>query len=445
MVRTSSRQAAQKANEALTSHKTGGKASAGTKRKASQTATSEPKKEKIEERRRKSPEESEKEAGAEQQNRVDETKTDKESDPSELEKKPAPDMKTQSQQPGKDLVKEERAEEGPQEAAPRQESADKAASANSTSVALENAETDSKTELGVHKSEEREKNVSSNILEKGIIYFFYRARVNVDDPHGMKDIARTFFVLRPTPIGAELDSVQGSVDREARCRLLVLPKKKFPTSGSERDMAFVEKSNQSVKDLQEHFIAGSTYQTATRGERHVEEAQPLAEGVYAITSAGRASHLAYLLTIPSDPGDLQENFGLHKRGSFIVQSKNPKYPGPVSAQLPDQPKYPDSIMEQFRDLRWAPLRPEFLDYPNAQILMIGQAHDSLGKAATAEVEKKPHESQPGEELEELEHENELRVHALSGDDTIFQDLGLDAKKHDGVPTTWGVAVKHETE
>lgn len=32
-----------------------------------------------------------------------------------------------------------------------------------------------------------------------------------------------------------------------------------------------------------------------------------------------------------------------------------------------------------------------------------------------------------------------------GDDTIFQDLGLDAKKHDGVPTTWGVAVKHETE
>jgi hypothetical protein len=114
-------------------------------------------------------------------------------------------------------------------------------------------------------------------------------------------------------------------------------------------------------------------------------------------------------------------------------------------------------MEKFGDLRWVPLQPEFIEYPNAQFLMIGEAQDSLGKAATAEGGKKPHEIEPGEELEKMEHENEERIHALdgkrldqsahidivwltelpTGDSTIFRDLGLDAKKYAGVPTTWG--------
>jgi hypothetical protein len=47
--------------------------------------------------------------------------------------------------------------------------------------------------------------------------------------------------------------------------------------------------------------------------------------------------------------------------------------------------------------------------------MIGEAQDSLGKAATAEAGgKQAHEIQPGEELEKLEHENEDRIHALEG-------------------------------
>lgn len=197
-------------------------------------------------------------------------------------------------------------------------------------------------ESGVRKSEEREDIVSSNILEKGFIYFFFRPRVNVEDPHSVGDVARSFFVLRPTPLGAELDANQGPVDKDARCRLMILPKKKFPTSSKERDMGFVEKAGQSMKALQENFIASEKYETATRGERTTEEARPYAEGVYAITSTRRASHLAYLLTIPSELGEIQESFGLRERGSFIVQSKNPKYPGPSFAQLAEEPKFPES-------------------------------------------------------------------------------------------------------
>jgi hypothetical protein len=72
------------------------------------------------------------------------------------------------------------------------------------------------------------------------------------------------------------------------------------------------------------------------------------------------------------------------------------------------------VLEKFGDLRWVPLKPEFLDYPNAQFLMIGEAQNDLGKAATSQGEKLSHEEEPGEELEKLEGENEDRIDALQG-------------------------------
>jgi type IV secretory pathway VirB10-like protein len=197
-------------------------------------------------------------------------------------------------------------------------------------------------EAGLRKSEERENVVSSNILEKGFIYFFFRPRVNVEDPHSIADVARSFFVLSPTALGAEFNHGQGPVDKGTQCRLMMLPKKKFPTSGRERDMGFVEKAGQSMQSLQENFIAGKTYQTVTKGERHTEEARPYAEGVYAITHTPRNALLAYILTIPAELGTIQEDFGLRERGSWIVQSKNPKFLGPPSGRLPKNPEYPAS-------------------------------------------------------------------------------------------------------
>lgn len=74
----------------------------------------------------------------------------------------------------------------------------------------------------------------------------------------------------------------------------------------------------------------------------------------------------------------------------------------------------NSVREKFGDLRWVPMQPEFIEYPNAQILMIGEAMDSLGKAATADDNKKPGEAEPGQELARLAEENERRVDALQG-------------------------------
>ncbi|TQB70878.1 hypothetical protein MPDQ_007972 [Monascus purpureus] len=332
--RTSSRQAARKANEAISStNGSRGKTSGAQKRKGSTAKLPAPKKEKKEDTEPKE-QNGEDHIAAEHQEKEQRDKTE------EIQKaheagQPQPEHKLKHE-PSEEDQKEEKEDKaktvnGHEEKAttPQEKPPDKEPEAGVS------------VESGIRKSEEREDIVPSNILEKGIIYFFFRPRVNVEEPHSIQDVSRSFIVLRPTPKGAMLGADQGSVATDAHCRLMMLPKKKFPTSARERDMGFVEKAGISMKDLQDSFITGAHYETSTRGERTRPDAKPYAEGVYAITAARRSSHLVYILTIPSEAGDLQHDFGVYQRGSWIIQSKNPKYPGPSYARLPKDPEYPD--------------------------------------------------------------------------------------------------------
>ena len=184
----------------------------------------------------------------------------------------------------------------------------------------------------------REEETPSNVLEKGIIYFFFRPRVNVDDPQSVKDIQRSYILLRPIPHGASLSD--GPIGDAGTNRLLALPKKVLPTSGRDRFMTFVEKAKVSFQTLKDEFLSSSEYATKTQGTRHVAAPTPVGEGVYAITSTGRESHLAYILTIPSEPGEVQKEMGLKDKGSFITSTRNPEFPAPNNAQLPEGPKFP---------------------------------------------------------------------------------------------------------
>ena len=69
-------------------------------------------------------------------------------------------------------------------------------------------------------------------------------------------------------------------------------------------------------------------------------------------------------------------------------------------------------MDELRDLRWVPLQPKFIDYPNAQFLILGEAQDDLGKGGETEGEEGKEKA--GEEVEMLEHENEVRSYPLRG-------------------------------
>jgi len=288
-------------------------------------------------------------------------------------------------------------------------------------------------EGAVEESSQRAKQVPSNILEKGVIYFFTRNRVGIEESESVGDLQRTFFVLRPMPTGAKLGD--GTLADNNNNRLFALPKKVFPKSHNDRFMAFVEKANTTIKDLKESFFSADEYETKTQGSRRTEPVAPVAEGVYAITrTEDRTCHLVYSTTIPSELGEVQEDLGIKDQGSFIMSVKNPERSGPAQAQLPQKPNFPDEFIEEFRGLAWVEVKPKYLDYEYCQILLIGEKMEKGVEPTTKD--QKHDKDTPLEEIEKLEHEDELRVEHLHGDDSVYDDLKISKKEYPKVATTW---------
>ncbi|KAF3068032.1 hypothetical protein CFAM422_007942 [Trichoderma lentiforme] len=300
----------------------------------------------------------------------------------------------------------------------------------------EDTKADVKSEDGATSTPKSDTDTPSSILEKGIIYFFMRGRVDVDKPEEVGDIARTFIILRPIPHDAKLS--EGPLSDTGNSRILILPKKVLPASGRDRFMAFVEKSAASYDEIKGQFLAGEEYETKTKGTRHTPAATPIGEGVYAITTTGRASHLAYMITIPEKLGEVQKDLGVKEQGSFIISTKNPKYPAPASARLPKGPEYPKEILEEFRDLRWIPSRPNHLDHDNAQVLLIGESSGIKKALEVQEDDEKVPKQEPLEEMEELEEKDLKRMHQLSRDhsEAIYADLKVHAEDYPKLQTTF---------
>ncbi|KAM3414162.1 hypothetical protein BST61_g10820 [Cercospora zeina] len=292
-------------------------------------------------------------------------------------------------------------------------------------------------EKAIEEDKQREQAQPSNILEKGLIYFFARGRVGVDDPDSVQDLARSYFVLRPLPAGAKI--TDGAIQDVGNNRLVALPKKVFPKSGKDRFMAFVEKEKASMDTLKEEFFSGSSYSTKTMGARHTPEVTPIGEGVYAITTTGGGqgtTHLAYMLTIPDDVGDVQKDMGIAEKGSFVMSLKNPESSAPSYA-LPNNAEFPKEFIEEFGGRGWMPVHPKHLDYANAAFLLIGENFESSNNLEpTAKDEEDDNKETPEEELEKLEEEDEHRVENLGGDDAVFADLGISSKEYPKVLTTW---------
>ena len=304
----------------------------------------------------------------------------------------------------------------------------------------------SEADNAVEDSSKREEATPSNILEKGIIYFFFRGRVGTNEPADVSDVARSYIVLRPLPHGAKLG--EGPIGDAGTNRMLALPKKVLPVSPKDRFMTFVEKSNVSMDDIKSQ-LSSSDYSTKTAGVRHTPAAAPIGEGVYAITQTGRETHLAYILTIPSELGEIQQQMGLRQRSSYITSAKNPQSSGPANANLPQGAEYPQEyvlqskslgnhllnshrILDEFHGRGWMPLQPKLLNYDNTQFLLIGHNDDALEKAAKPQdgEEEKGEKETPLEELETLEHEDEIRVEHLKGEQesSYLEDMHANGRK-----------------
>ncbi|PGG99948.1 hypothetical protein GX51_06054 [Blastomyces parvus] len=446
--RTSTRQAAVKANEALhQGARAGTKKTAGGKRKGrEQEETPETKREKKEDeptelKERKLEKEQEEPATEERKEEAEavnggpnEPKEQENMDIERPEQKEAPRV-TEPKEEAKDLENKEAKQPETEQAkeSEKKEEAEKPAEAeqhkaeagapgktqpHKEHVAVPDSKDKAPEPTAVKRGEEG-KMLPSNVLEKGIIYFFFRGKVGVEEPEGVGDVARSFIVLRPLPRDAKLG--QGTIGDNQNCRLLVLPKKVLPKSSRDRFMGFVEKAHTTAKTIRDSFLAIEK-ETATRGTTYTPAATPIAEGVYVIASKDRVSHLSYRLTVPSELGEVQKDIGLQNRGSFIASAKNPEYSGPETARLPQGPDFPQKVQEEFDDLRWVPLRPEFLDFPNAQFLLIGGKHQDPTETSKA--------------VEKLENQNESRTSPLEDDDIIYEDLGMDSRNYPDVATTW---------
>ncbi|KAI0394313.1 hypothetical protein F5Y17DRAFT_265381 [Xylariaceae sp. FL0594] len=294
----------------------------------------------------------------------------------------------------------------------------------------------SKDTGGAEQPDAREGTVPSSILEKGLVYFFFRGRVETDEPSNIEEIQRSYMILRP--LGKDASIGEGTIQDAGNTRLVAVPKKVFPRSGRDRWIAFVEKSHASFATLKEEFLSSSEYETKTKGTRHTPAATPAAEGVYAITTTGRETHLAYMITLPSELGEVQKDLGLKEKGSFIISTRNPKYDAPRGTSLPKSPEYPKEVQDEFHDRRWLPSKPHHLDYVSTQFLLVGE---SSGIEKAVEPQKKDEEEgkdKPVEELEKLEDEDTHRMEDLKGDDSeaIFADLHARAKDYPKLPTTF---------
>ncbi|KAL1838619.1 hypothetical protein VTK73DRAFT_4276 [Phialemonium thermophilum] len=144
-----------------------------------------------------------------------------------------------------------------------------------------------------------------------------------------------------------------------------------------------------------------------------------------------------MLTRPEEPGELQEELGLREKGSFVINTKNPKYPGPEGSRLPKAPEYTEEVQKEFGDLRWMPSLPKHLDFPNTQIILIGES-SGIEKATEPQDDQKKGEEDPKEELEKLEEEDLARVRHLSKSESerIFRDLEVDAQDFPKLETSF---------
>jgi hypothetical protein len=211
---------------------------------------------------------------------------------------------------------------------------------------------------------EQQKHVNHNnaeILEQGDIYFFYRPKKNAQEVKGIEDVRRFFMVTAPEQNNSQL------------YRLFVIGKKSLPevrkteARASERYWARVGGIFKDANELTKELLSDEF--------RKGDAARPVGEGKYAIIKHGNHTELAYVLEMPNEPGEAQQELGIEKEASYVISVINPKMP--KSSNLPtteEPPKYPREVLNEFNEHEnFVSLskNTKFIDYQNAQIILVG--------------------------------------------------------------------------
>ena len=208
----------------------------------------------------------------------------------------------------------------------------------------------------------------TEILEQGDIYFFYRPKKGAEEVRGIEDVRRFFMVTAP-------EEQENNSKKNRLYRLFIIGKKSLPeireteARASEKYWARVagifKDPNEPTKELlSDEFRKG-------------DAARPVGEGKYAIVKHQNHAELAYILEMPNEPGEAQNELGIEKEASYVILVINPKVPRSSVGSLPstEEPvKYPEEVLKEFdENENFVSLAKDtkFIDYQNAQIILIG--------------------------------------------------------------------------
>jgi Protein of unknown function (DUF2795) len=204
---------------------------------------------------------------------------------------------------------------------------------------------------------------TSQVLEEGDIFFFYRPRVGKEEVEDIEDIQRFYMITAP---------------KDGRYRLFILGQKRLPeivegkSTSEERNWVLNILTSDNPEDIRKELLAAE-YETETKGRRRMAAAMPAGEGKYSIVKHDNHTELVYVLELPKVPGPVQKEFEIKKEASYIISVKNPDIKISGFALFEKRkPKYPAKINEQFGDRRWINVEnPDILNYEHTQVLLIG--------------------------------------------------------------------------
>lgn len=288
------------------------------------------------------------------------------------------------------------------------------------------------THVAEHKGKATEKKEihESKLLEKGHIYFFYRPKVEHHEAHNAEDVQKLYMVLRPqAEIGAPL----------GKNRLFVLANKKLPIPKKhDRYWAFVDFASSDIDEITSK-LEPVTYETKTRGERHVEGCRPCGCGVYSIVHhlegvyrSKQHTHLAYVLEVPDKMGPVQHAFNIEAEGSFILTVKNPTSTATKGLSWKQRASYPKELQDKFEGKHFVPVEPtSLMDYEGAELILIGAKEnivEELGK-----VGKDLEETASEEEYELGEKDHRFKL----AEEEVFHQLHMHHKEHPAQPLLKG--------
>jgi len=279
---------------------------------------------------------------------------------------------------------------------------------------------------------EKESSRHEDILEKGLIYFFYRLKVGREEAHSIEDVQKLYILLAPGPETGDFLERDPEINYKHPERLIIISKKKLPSvekdkkGKHERYWGFVKRASKNVEEIDEN-LRGSDYVTRKKGNpRHMEGARPVAEGVYALVNAHNHTHLAYVLELPHEISEVQKAFGIVKEGSYVMQVKNPELKGEFLESK--GVSYPPELLKLFLSektgslIKYASATPELLDFEGTEVVLVGTSDDlkaDLGKT--------------GEYIEELERVDVKKI----TDEKLWNELKLDKAKHPSEPLLKG--------